>query len=73
MTWQGYNGAALESRLEATRIERYQLLLAASLIALMAAELIPDRVTQRFRLSDRLHRKRRYTPDNATLGIEGQR
>lgn len=69
----GLQRAALESRLEATRIERYQLFLAASLIALMAAELIPDRVTQRFRLSDRLNRKRRYTPDNATLGTEGQR
>jgi Ca-activated chloride channel family protein len=49
--------AALESRLEATRIERYQMFLAAALVALVGAELIPDRLTEGFGRKLTLRRK----------------
>ncbi len=45
----GLQTAQLQSRMETTMIERYQIFLALALIALIAAELIPDRVVERSR------------------------
>lgn len=63
----GLQRAALESRLEATRIERFQLFLAAGLMALVAAELIPDRVSRRF--AQRFGRKPTPTTDTKTAEV----
>lgn len=52
--------AQLQSRLERTKIERFQPFLALALLLLVVAELIPDRVSERKRLAlpQRFHRKR---------------
>ena len=42
---------SVESAFETRRIERFQLFLAAALIALVAAELIPDRIRPKRRLT----------------------
>ncbi|MEZ4769141.1 MAG: hypothetical protein R2844_12045, partial [Caldilineales bacterium] len=43
----GLQKAELQSRLAVRRIERYQLFLALALLALIAAELIPDRLERK--------------------------
>ncbi len=50
----GLQKAELQSRLAVRRIERYQLFLALALLALIAAELIPDRLERKSSVSSAL-------------------
>ena len=50
----GLQKAELQSRLAVRRIERYQLFLALALLALIAAELIPDRLERKSPISSAL-------------------
>jgi Ca-activated chloride channel family protein len=43
---------SIESEFETRRIERFQIFLAAALVALVAAELVPDRVKTRSRTAN---------------------
>ena len=61
MRWTTCNAPRWRVDLEATRIERFQIFLAAALIALTGAELIPDRVTQGFGRKWNLRRKQTAT------------
>jgi Ca-activated chloride channel family protein len=47
----GLQTAQLQSRMETTMIERYQFFLGLALLALIAAELIPDRMVERHRIA----------------------
>ena len=47
----GLQTAQLQSRMETRMIERYQIFLALAFLALIAAELIPDRITESVRKS----------------------